>query len=50
MLEYAIIVLRDELSDQKILLSCEDGKYKKEIEERIESLKKAIKILKEARK
>lgn len=50
-LEYALLVLRDDLSDQRNLLKHENSEdLKGEIEERIESLKKAIKILKEVEK
>ena len=50
-LEYALLVLQDDLSDQRVLLQHENQEgLKGEIEERIESLKKAIKILKEAKK
>lgn len=45
---YALEVLEDELKDQRHLLKHENGEeHRKEIEVRIEQLKRAIKYLKE---
>ena len=45
---YALEVLADELRDQRELLKHENGEeHRKEIEQRIEQLKRAIKYLKE---
>jgi len=48
--DYPLLVLQDDLSDQRALLKDVERyvpKHREEIEGRIESLKKAIKILKE---